>query len=87
MEKEIFEQSKSIESTFTGRLTDEEVKLGGIDLDKKINRFLFLGCGTAYHAGLMGKYFMENIARIPSTVEHSSEYKYKLALLIKMFLQ
>ena len=77
MEKEIFEQSKSIESTFTGRLTDEEIKLGGIDLDKKINRFLFLGCGTAYHAGLMGKYFMENIARIPSTVEHSSEYKYK----------
>ena len=77
MEKEIFEQAKSIENTFVGRLTSEEVKLGGIDLNKNINRFLFLGCGTAYHAGLMGKYFMENIARIPSVVEHSSEYKYK----------
>lgn len=77
MEKEIFEQAKSIENTFTGRLTNEEIKLGGIDLDKEINRFLFLGCGTAYNAGLMGKYFMENIARIPTTVEHSSEYKYK----------
>ena len=77
MEKEIFEQAKSIENTFTGRLTNEEIKLGGIDLDQEINRFLFLGCGTAYNAGLMGKYFMENIARIPTTVEHSSEYKYK----------
>lgn len=77
MEKEIFEQPKAIENTFTGRLTAEEVKLGGIDLNKKINRLLFLGCGTAYNAGLMGKYFMENIARIPSSVEYSSEYKYK----------
>jgi glutamine---fructose-6-phosphate transaminase (isomerizing) len=77
MEKEIFEQPKSIENTFTGRLTDEEIKLGGINLNKKINRFLFLGCGTAYNAGLMGKYFMENIARIPTSVEYSSEYKYK----------
>ena len=77
MEKEIFEQAKSIENTFIGRLTNEEIKLGGIDLNKKINRFLFLGCGTAYNAGLMGKYFMENIARIPASVEHSSEYKYK----------
>jgi glucosamine--fructose-6-phosphate aminotransferase (isomerizing) len=77
MEKEIFEQSKSIEDTSAGRLTDEEIKLGGINLNKKINRFLFLGCGTAYNAGLAGKYFMENIARIPACVEYSSEYKYK----------
>jgi len=77
LEKEIFEQPKSIEDTFAGRLTVDSIKFGGVDLNKKINRFLFLGCGTAYHAGLMGKYFMENIAKIPATVEYSSEYKYK----------
>ncbi|MAH45127.1 glutamine--fructose-6-phosphate transaminase (isomerizing) [Candidatus Pacearchaeota archaeon] len=79
MEKEIFEQSKTIKDTLRGRFTDDfsSVKLGGLNLNKQINRVLFLGCGTAYHAGLLGKYYMENIAKVPASVEFSSEYKYK----------
>ena len=79
MEKEIFEQGTSIRDTLRGRLADDfsSIKLGGIDLDKKISRVLFLGCGTAYHAGLLGKYYVENISGIPASVEFASEYKYK----------
>jgi glucosamine--fructose-6-phosphate aminotransferase (isomerizing) len=79
MEKEIFEQPKSIRETTSGRFTKDfsSVVLGGVNLNKDIKRVLFLGCGTAYHAGLLGKYYIENIAKIPATVEISSEYKYK----------
>jgi glucosamine--fructose-6-phosphate aminotransferase (isomerizing) len=79
LEKEILEQGNSIRDTLRGRFTEDflNVKLGGININKKINRVLFLGCGTAYHAGLLGKYYMENVAKIPASVEHSSEYKYK----------
>lgn len=79
MEKEIFEQPNSIRDSLRGRLSAgfEEIRLGGVDLEKEINRVLFIGCGTAYHAGLLGKYYMENIAGIPAAVEYASEYKYK----------
>jgi glucosamine--fructose-6-phosphate aminotransferase (isomerizing) len=79
MEKEIFEQPNAIRETLRGRFCDDYscIKLGGIDLDKKISRILFLGCGTAYHAGLLGKYYMQNIAGVPASVEYSSEFKYK----------
>ena len=79
MEKEIFEQPNSIRESLRGRLGGdfESIKLGGIDLDKEINRVLLIGCGTAYHAALLGKYYMENIANIPASVEFAHEYKYK----------
>jgi len=79
MEKEIFEQSDSIRDTTRGRFGKDfsSIRFGGINLDKEVKRVLFLGCGTAYHAGLLGKYYIENIARIPASVEISSEYKYK----------
>lgn len=78
MEKEIFEQSTAIRETFRGRFDKGfgEIKFGGISLNK-IKRVAFIGCGTAYHAGLLGKYYMENIANVPATVDFSSEYKYK----------
>ncbi|MAF25075.1 glutamine--fructose-6-phosphate transaminase (isomerizing) [bacterium] len=78
MEKEIFEQPVAIRETFRGRFDKDfsEIKLGGI-APNKVKRVLFLGCGTAYHAGMLGKYYMENIAHIPASVESSSEYKYK----------
>ena len=44
---------------------------------KDIKRVLFIGCGSAYNAGLTGKYFMDKVAKIPASVEISSEYKYK----------
>lgn len=80
MEKEIFEQPNSVRDSLRGRMTLDEgnIRLGGIDIDKEINRVVFVACGTAYHAGLLGKYYMENIAGIPASVEYASEYKYKL---------
>ena len=80
MEREIFEQPTSIRNAMRGRFSDDfsSIKFGGIDTDKRqIDSVLFLGCGTAYHAGLLGKYFIENISRIPASVEYSSEFKYK----------
>jgi len=78
MEKEIHSQPSSIRDSITGRFNEDFscIKFGGINLNK-INRVVFLGCGTAYYAGLLGKYYMENIAGIPASVEFSSEYKYK----------
>ena len=79
LEKEIREQPTAIRNAMRGRFSKDysEVKFGGIKFRKKVRRVLFLGCGTAYHAGLVGKYLMENIAGIPASVEYSSEYKYK----------
>jgi glucosamine--fructose-6-phosphate aminotransferase (isomerizing) len=79
LEKEIFEQGDSIRNSTRGRFDGDfsRVVLGGINTDKDVKRVLFLGCGTAYHAGLLGKYYMENIAKIPASVEVSSEYRYK----------
>jgi glucosamine--fructose-6-phosphate aminotransferase (isomerizing) len=80
MEREIFEQPTSIRNAMRGRFSDDfsSIKFGGIDTDnRQIDSVLFLGCGTAYHAGLLGKYFVENISRIPASVEYSSEFKYK----------
>jgi glucosamine--fructose-6-phosphate aminotransferase (isomerizing) len=80
MEREIFEQPTSIRNAMRGRFGDDfsSIKFGGIDTNgRQINSVLFLGCGTAYHAGLLGKYFVENISRIPASVEYSSEFKYK----------
>jgi glucosamine--fructose-6-phosphate aminotransferase (isomerizing) len=79
LEKEIFEQGDSIRNTTRGRFDKDfsRIVLGGISSDRDIKRVLFLGCGTAYHAGLLGKYYMENIAKIPASVEISSEYRYK----------
>lgn len=79
LEKEILEQPTSIRNAMRGRFSKDysEVKFGGIKFRKKVKRVLFLGCGTAYHAGLVGKYLMESIAGIPASVEYSSEYKYK----------
>ena len=78
MEKEIHSQPSSIRDSITGRFNEDFscIKFGGINLNK-INRVVFLGCGTAYYAGLLGKYYMENIAGIPASVEFSSENKYK----------
>ena len=79
LEKEIREQPTAIRNAMRGRFNKDftDVKFGGIKLRKKVRRVLFLGCGTAYHAGLVGKYLMESIANVPATVEYASEYKYK----------
>ena len=83
MLKEIFEQPVSIENAFRGRLSDEEAsaKLGGLNLSpselRDIDRIVLCGCGTAFHAAMVGEYLIETLARIPTEVEISSEFRYR----------
>jgi glucosamine--fructose-6-phosphate aminotransferase (isomerizing) len=88
MLKEIHEQPEAIRNAMRGRLrADEgEVKLGGLESvhEKLINarRIIFIGCGTSWHAGLVGEYMMEHIARIPAEVEYASEFRYRNPVLL-----
>ncbi len=80
--KEIHEQPKGITDTLNRRLLgDNEILLDGIKLGKedleKIDRIYIVACGTAYHAGLVGKYAIEKFARIPVLVDVASEFRYK----------
>ena len=83
MIKEIFEQPKSILDTVRGRLNFKtgEVKMAGLDSisDKLLGaqRILIIGCGTSWHAGLVGEYLIEDLARIPVEVEYASEFRYR----------
>ena len=83
MLKEIFEQSKCILDTMRGRINAKtgEITLGGIlDYEKKIlnaERIIIVACGTSWHAGLIGEYLFEDLARIPVEVEYASEFRYR----------
>jgi len=82
MLKEIFEQVSSIQNAFRGRLDHDgaTAKLGGLNLPseelRRIERIAILGCGTALHAGMVGKYLIETLAKIPVETHHSSEFRY-----------
>ncbi|HRD54225.1 MAG TPA: glutamine--fructose-6-phosphate transaminase (isomerizing), partial [Flavobacteriales bacterium] len=83
MLKEIHEQPRSIRDSMRGRLNlaKGEVVLGGIkEHEQKFvqaKRVLILGCGTSWHAGLVGEYLFEELARIPVEVEYASEFRYR----------
>ncbi len=83
MLKEIFEQPRSIKDSMRGRLSlsKEIVALGGIidyeDKFLKAKRIIIIACGTSWHAGLVGEYLFEDIARIPVEVEYASEFRYR----------
>lgn len=83
MLKEIYEQPRSIKDSFRGRLNLEQgtVSLGGIiDYEQKLvnaKRILIIACGTSWHAGLVGEYLIEDLARIPVEVEYASEFRYR----------
>ncbi|MEI8203384.1 MAG: glutamine--fructose-6-phosphate transaminase (isomerizing) [Bacteroidota bacterium] len=87
MLKEIYEQPRSIKDTMRGRLNanKEIVSLGGIfDFKKKMinaNRFVIVACGTSWHAGLVGEYLIEELARIPVEVEYASEFRYRTPII------
>ena len=77
MLKEIFEQPKAIADTLLGRISGLERDITkGIDL-KNIDKVVIIACGTAYHAGLVGKYAIEKWANIAVDVELASEYRYR----------
>ncbi len=83
MLKEIYEQPRSIEDCMRGRmsLSDNMVSLGGIlnYKDKLVNakRIIIVACGTSWHAGIVGEYLIEELARIPVEVEYASEFRYR----------
>jgi glutamine---fructose-6-phosphate transaminase (isomerizing) len=87
MLKEIYEQPRSIRDSMRGRLNLEKgtVTLGGIlDYEKKFinaKRIIFVACGTSWHAGLVGEYLFEDLARIPVEVEYASEFRYRNPVL------
>ncbi|MDR6227597.1 glutamine--fructose-6-phosphate transaminase (isomerizing) [Desmospora profundinema] len=82
MLKEIFEQPKAIRDTLAGRIKDgvvdlaQDISFTEEDL-KGIDKIHFVACGTAYHAGLMGKSVVEKLVRIPVEVDVASEYRYR----------
>lgn len=83
MLKEIYEQPKAIRDTLTGRISKDNKdvvfeELGWEPADvASVNRILITACGTAYHAGLVAKYYIEQLARIPVEVDIASEYRYR----------
>jgi len=83
MLKEIFEQPNSVRDAMRGRLNLEEctAKLGGLNMTpaqlRDVGRVVLTGCGTALHAGMVGEYLIEQLANIPTEVEHASEFRHR----------
>jgi glucosamine--fructose-6-phosphate aminotransferase (isomerizing) len=82
MLKEIFEQPKAVADTLIGRLSDnnqielDEIRMSDKEI-KAIKKIVVIACGTAYHAGMIAKYAIENWAKISVEVEIASEYRYR----------
>lgn len=87
MLKEINEQPKIVQDVLSRRMKEDEmeINLEGITLKKEdldnIDRIYIVACGTAYHAGLVGKHLIEKIARIPVVADVASEFRYKDPIL------
>jgi glucosamine--fructose-6-phosphate aminotransferase (isomerizing) len=85
MLKEIFEQPQSVQNAMRGRLSHEEAtaKLGGLNLTagelRAVDRIIFVACGTALHAAMVGEYLMEDLGRVPTEWEYASEFRYRNA--------
>ena len=89
MLKEIYEQPRSIIDTMRGRIDPKtnDIILGGLkDHESKIiaaDRIIIIACGTSWHAGLIGEYLIEELARINVEVEYASEFRYKKPIITK----
>ena len=83
MIKEIHEQPQSVTNTLRGRLQVGQgaARLDGLNLDKEeadeLDRIVILGCGTSWHAGLVGRYVLERLTGLPVQVEYASEFRYR----------
>jgi glucosamine--fructose-6-phosphate aminotransferase (isomerizing) len=83
MLKEIFEQPVTLENAMRGRFSQDgsTAQFGGLNMTprelRQIDRMLFIGCGTAWHACLVGEYMIERYARLPVDVEYASEFRYR----------
>jgi glucosamine--fructose-6-phosphate aminotransferase (isomerizing) len=85
MLKEIHEQPRSVENALRGRVLHEEstARLGGLNLTpgelRAVDRLVFVACGSALHAGMIGEYLMEDLGRVPTEWEFASEFRYRNA--------
>ncbi|TWU56031.1 glutamine--fructose-6-phosphate transaminase (isomerizing) [Rubripirellula reticaptiva] len=83
MLKEIYEQPESIRNAMRGRLDDQDATavFGGLNLTpqqlRSVERIVLTGCGTSWHSALVGEYLIEELARIPVSVEYASELRYR----------
>ena len=83
MRKEIFEQPWALQETVLGRVYEEHgrIFLGELELDNQalqgVKKVVILACGTSWHAALVGKFLIEQLARIPVEVDYGSEYRYR----------
>lgn len=80
MLKEIFEQPMTLSDSIRGRVVDGKINLSGVqdheEAFKNAKRIIIVGCGTSWHAGLIGRRLIQEFARIPVQVEYASEFRY-----------
>ncbi|MEW6609093.1 MAG: glutamine--fructose-6-phosphate transaminase (isomerizing) [bacterium] len=87
MLKEIYEQPRAIEDTIRGRIIEDEVYLDELNLSQEeisnIDKIVIVACGTAYYAGVVSKFMLEELTQIPTEVDIGSEFRYKNPILSK----
>jgi len=87
MQKEIFEQARALTDTLRGRINFESGEISLTDLHispadaRRLKRVVTAACGTSYYSGLVGKFMIEALARVPVEVEYGSEYRYRDPIL------
>lgn len=85
MLKEIYEQPKAVESTISPRIKDGKIIIDELNMTREeiqnIKRIYIIGCGSAYHVGMVGKYVLEKMTRIPVEVDLASEFRYRDPIL------
>ena len=91
MQKEIFEQPQAIRDTLESRVTKNSVVTSAFGLNaenifKEIEQVQIVACGTSYNAGIVAKYWLEDIAKIPCSVEVASEYRYRRPIILEKTL-
>ncbi len=87
MIKEIMEQPKALEDTVCPRISDGKIVLDDIKITKEqinnLKKIYIIGCGSAYHVGVVGKYVIEKLARIPVEIDLASEFRYRDPIIDK----
>jgi len=85
MMKEMFEEPKVIKDTISPRIENDKIVLDNVSISKEdldnIDKIYIVACGTAYHAGVVGKYIIEKLARIPVEIDIASEFRYRDPLI------
>jgi len=87
MQKEIFEQPQAIRDTLESRITNDKVIISSFgynakEIFKKVKQVQIIACGSSFNAGLVAKYWLEDISKLPCNVEIASEYRYRNPIIL-----